>query len=393
MRSSYWLLLVSLYFSQGLPFGFFTQALPVILRQREVDLAAIGLANLLALPWALKFLWAPAVDAVPGPRRRVILPLQLAAAALMAALAGFSVLPVVVLVGAVVLTNTLAATQDIATDGLAVELLPPGARGLGNSVQVAGYRLGMILGGGAMLVLLDELGGVVTFLGAAGALLLATLPLLLGPVPPRAAHPAPPRTAGLFHVWASRPGAWAWMGVLAAYKLGDAFGTGMVKPFCVDRGMDLGDVGWMLGVLGSGLGLLGALIGGRAVARWGPMRTLLAFGTAQVGTMMGYVAASTMSSVAWIWIASAAEHLVSGMATVTLFTAMMDRCRPGQAGTDYTVQASVVVISQGLAAALSGFVAEALGWPLFFAASAGLCALAVLAVARLRAPAPFGWAR
>jgi MFS family permease len=55
-------LLGCLYFSQGLPFGFFTQALPVLMRKLGVSLGAIGLSSLLALPWALKFLWAPAVD-------------------------------------------------------------------------------------------------------------------------------------------------------------------------------------------------------------------------------------------------------------------------------------------------------------------------------------------
>ena len=55
-----WLtVLGSLYFSQGLPMGFFTQALPVVLRERGVDLAAVGAVNLLAAPWALKFLWSP----------------------------------------------------------------------------------------------------------------------------------------------------------------------------------------------------------------------------------------------------------------------------------------------------------------------------------------------
>ena len=37
-------LLTSLYFSQGLPFGFFTQALPVLLRKQGLSLPAIGLA-------------------------------------------------------------------------------------------------------------------------------------------------------------------------------------------------------------------------------------------------------------------------------------------------------------------------------------------------------------
>ena len=43
-------LLGSLYFSQGLPFGFFTQALPVMLREEEYSLAQIGLASMLDMP-------------------------------------------------------------------------------------------------------------------------------------------------------------------------------------------------------------------------------------------------------------------------------------------------------------------------------------------------------
>lgn len=382
-------LLVGLYLSQGLPFGFFTQALPVLMRQQGVDLGTIGLANLLALPWALKFLWAPAIDRVPGPRKRVILPLQLAAMGVLALLALGSSLPLWLLAAAVFTTNTLAATQDIATDALAVEILPPEKRGLGNGIQVAGYRLGMILGGGVMLIVFDKVGQLGTFGAAVGALALATLPLLVFREPPRVPDAAPAHRDALLHVWAARPGAGRWLLVLLIYKFGDAFGTGMVKPFLVDWGFGLEDVGWMLGVLGSAAGLTGAMIGGQVVSRIGRRRALLLFGFLQIMTMVGYAWASSP----WmVWLAVGSEHLISGMATVSLFTAMMDTCRSGHAGTDYTVQASVVVIAQGIGAATSGFVAAALGWPAFFLLSAALCAVAVVVVARHRAPAPFGLA-
>src|SRR3546814_12094455 len=52
---------------------------------------------------------------------------------------------------ALVIFNLLAATQDIATDGLAVHLLQGRDRGLANGIQVGGYRLGMVLGGGLLL--------------------------------------------------------------------------------------------------------------------------------------------------------------------------------------------------------------------------------------------------
>jgi MFS family permease len=62
-------LLASLYLAQGLPYGFFTQALPVLMREQGASLTLIGATSLLYLPWVLKFLWAPAVDAF-GTRRR-----------------------------------------------------------------------------------------------------------------------------------------------------------------------------------------------------------------------------------------------------------------------------------------------------------------------------------
>src|SRR5262249_54585168 len=84
-------LLGSRYFSQGLPFGFFTQALPILLRKQGASLGAIGLTTLLALPWALKFLWAPAVDryALPhvGRRKSWIVPLQIGAVLVLGVLA------------------------------------------------------------------------------------------------------------------------------------------------------------------------------------------------------------------------------------------------------------------------------------------------------------------
>ena len=131
-------LLGALYFAQGLPFGFFVQALPVLLRQRNYSLDEIGLTSLLALPWALKFVWAPVVDRRWSPRfgrrRTWILAMQLAAAITLGVLA---IAPgtdtVVALMTAMIVLNLIAATQDIATDGLAVDILDHHERGLANA--------------------------------------------------------------------------------------------------------------------------------------------------------------------------------------------------------------------------------------------------------------------
>jgi RhtX/FptX family siderophore transporter len=374
-------LLSSLYLSQGLPFGFFTQALPVLMRKQGLSLPAIGLAHLLALPWALKFLWAPPMDrhgsARWGRRRGYILPLQCLSAGLLLSLAlPPGGLDTSVLMAAVLGVNLLAATQDVATDGLAVDLLAPAERGWGNGVQVAAYRVGMILGGGVMLAVFDTVGWRPTLLALGSLLLVASLPIARYREP--ASEPPPTQSLGLSW-WLRRHGAAAWLTLLVVYKAGEALATGMLRTFLVDSGLTLTDIGWMLGGVGFTAGLVGALLGGGLVARLGRRRALLLFGVTQAGAVLLYaLAAHGPASRALLTAVCAVEHVASGMATAAVFTAMMDACRPEHAATDYTVQASLVVLATGGAAAASGFSAAALGYSAHFALSAALCAAGTL---------------
>ena len=88
------IVLFSLYMAQGLPTGVFTQALPTILRSYDVSLQAIGLTGFLAIPWALKFLWAPYLDRFHslkiGRSRSWILPMQVLAIVLLVMVALFN---------------------------------------------------------------------------------------------------------------------------------------------------------------------------------------------------------------------------------------------------------------------------------------------------------------
>jgi RhtX/FptX family siderophore transporter len=382
-------LLGTLYFAQGLPFGFFVQALPVLLRKAGYSLGEIGLSSLLAMPWALKFVWAPVVDRKHWPwlglRRTWILAMQLAATVVLGAIAlvpGSDGLPV--LMAAMLVLNLIAATQDIATDGMAVAMLAPEERGFANGLQVAGYRIGMIVGGGILLGMFAKLGHRGTFAIMTALTVLSSLPVLIAREPrviPSAAlgEGAVPEVHFL-----RRPGAWRIIALVVVYKAGEAFAQGMLRPFLKDLGLELEDIGWLLGTVGFVAGMLGAVLGGVLVNRVGRRRALVAFGFGQVITVFGY-AVLAYGTPTWtelaVWVG--VEHLASGMATAALFTAMMDWSRPESAGTDYTVQASAVVIATGAASALSGFTAQALGYGLHFVLAAVLCVVAIAVVAKL----------
>ncbi len=374
-------LLACLYFSQGLPFGYFTIAIPVMLRAHGMSPEAIGLASVVALPWAFKFLGAPLVDRTRAWGRRAwILPLQAGTVALLLGISAIEPTPerLFVLGVLVFISNLFAATQDIPTDALAIDLLGVDDRGLGNGVQVGAYRFGMIVGGGGLLAAYDTIGWRGACIAMAAMLTLATLPVALYREPPASAHEAPRYGEALRRLIA-RPGMVPWFGLLALYKAGESLGGSVVKLWLKDHGWGLDDIGLLLGLGGSVFGMTGALLGGWAVRHLGRQRALVAFGAFQALAVALWAVPATMGDDRALVIAvTAIEHLASGMATAALFTAMMDACEPRTAASDYTLQACVVVTATIAAAMASGFVLHALGFTGHFVFAGVLCALAML---------------
>ncbi len=362
----------SLYLAQGLPFGFFTQALPVMLRKQHVSLELIGLISLLALPWALKFLLAPTVDR-RGTRRAWVLAMQAATVVTLVLAAGLEASATGPLLAVIAVINALAATQDIATDALAVDLLQRAERGIANGLQVGAYRVGMIIGGGALLVVFDVVGWRGSFIIMAGLVAATTVPVLRLREPPRTAGPGA-SLEGFF----ARPDAWPLLALLFSFKFGEAFGVGMLRPRLVDLGYGLAELGVMVGTVGFAAGLVGAFAGGAWVGRLGRRRALLIFGAAQTAAVLGYSTIGFDAPRALVAVAIALEHLCSGLATATLFTCIMDWSRAEATATDTTVQASTVVVATGQATALSGLSAAKLGYPLHFGLASLFAAGAVI---------------
>jgi len=388
------ILLTSLYFSQGLPAGLLAHALPALLRQHQVSLEFIGYLELLALPWMLKFVWVPYVDRFhfrsTGPHRSWILPMQGAVILLLLVLSQFD--PglifgsyLVPFFAILMLFNVCSATQDIATDGLTVKLLPSAWRGVGNSIQVSGYKLGMIIGGSLLLLAIDRIGWQASFVVLAGLLGLLTLPALVFRERPDINAPGAndPEPASPAFSWESnldffrQPKIALWLLVLVSYKLGDAFGSGMVKPMLVDAGLTLSAIG-SLSLASSVAGMLAAIVGGLLYYRLGPRLTLLGFGLLQAIGIGGFaVIASGHTQMSTIYGVMLFEQMADGMSTVVLFALMMDQCRENHEGADYSLQTCCQVILSGLVGMASGWVASRVGYETLFV-TAGLLGAMVL---------------
>ncbi len=148
-----------LYFIQGIPYGLQSSLLPVYLRSAGHSLTRISLTKILYFPWVLKVLWAPLVDRTGTKRCWLV---GTVAGLALTCLASATISPDVQymsIAGSLLTMNMLASVQDIAADGAAVRLLRgQGELGLGNTVQVVGYKAGSVFAGGGLLAVIDVAG-------------------------------------------------------------------------------------------------------------------------------------------------------------------------------------------------------------------------------------------
>lgn len=379
-------LLGSLYVSQHIPLAFVYEALPVFLRQQNVSLKTLGLLQLLALPLVFKFLWSPLIDRYGvtrwGHYRFWILCFQTGLGVAIALLALINITQqfILLLLG-LLLVSLLSASQDIATDALAIGLLSPAERGLGNGIQRGGNSLGAIIGGGGMLLLLSSWGWRTTLLAMATVLLLAAIPIARHReqiVKPKTPSPVSfKRLLGVYR----RPGMGRWSLILMLYGIGPYMALTMFRPLLVDLGLSIGEIGLLLGVVSYGAGLLGAVVAGLNITRLGRKRALISFSALQIIAIAAYcLPALGFTALPMLYLVATVAQFINGMAMTALFTVMMDKSETTTAGTDYTVQSSVVYISGILGATFSGAIAEAIGYGGVFTVALLFAAITVLAI-------------
>jgi MFS family permease len=379
-------LLGSLYMSQFIPTMFLFQALPVFMRQQGVSRQAIGLLSLLILPSMFNFLWSPLLDRYSftsvGHYQFWIICFQLLIAC--TTVAG-GLLDIqhnfIALLICLFVMCFFCCLQNIATDALAVGLLDVNERGLGNGVQIGGSYLGAVIGGGVMLSLLNYWGWKATMFTLALLVIIALLPVLQHKERSRkpvfeSRHPT--------LAWKSlvkffrRPGIWRWVIILMIYLKGSAIASTMYRPFLVDIGLSLGEIGLLLGVVSYSTGVLGALMAGLLINPLGRKRSLILFGLLQAVSIAIYLLpAFGVSNLPILYLAAISVQFSTSMASTATSTIMMDKSELETSGTDYSIQGSVASFSGIVAAATSGIIAEAFGYQGVFAISVAIAVFGV----------------
>ncbi len=150
-------LLCALYVAQGAPWGFMTIAVVSFLTSKGISIGEAGaLSAWVLLPWTFKLIWAPVIDSVTirsmGRRRSWIIGAEVMMALTLLTLLGMGDLTTrLPLLGAMFfLHNCFASLQDVATDALAVDILPHEEQAVTNGLMWGSKLVGKGAGAAAM---------------------------------------------------------------------------------------------------------------------------------------------------------------------------------------------------------------------------------------------------
>ena len=159
--------MIMLGFSSGLPILLVFSTLSVWLTKAGVERSTVTLFSWAGFAYAFKFLWSPLVDKVSipiflnlGHRRSWLLLTQF--------LIIFSLIltsindpqnNIIITAVCITLVAFFSATQDIIIDAYRIESVDQKLQGSLSSMYIAGYRIGMLVGGAGSLLLASYWGG------------------------------------------------------------------------------------------------------------------------------------------------------------------------------------------------------------------------------------------
>ena len=375
-----------LYFAEGLPFGIAYDVWPVFFRVHGVSLREIGLMSLLSLPWTWKLVWAPLVDRWGSRQHWITACLFVLGATTLAIVPQDASHPSFLMWSLLLLFTTASATQDIAIDAYAVDVATPKTIGSINGTRVSAARVALMVGGGGVVFLADYTSWSNLWVALAIAFFLLAVAAW---VSPRVPLEASERRHAIRPVlqWVFR---WQMVPVLLfvlLFKVGDSTLGRMVKPFWVDRGYSLTEIGAISVTLGTVLTILGALAGGWIVNRVGIFRSLLWLGLAQLVSNLGYVVVAAVDLPREsIYVASVIESFTQGLGTAAFLSFLMNLCDKERAATQYAILSALFALTRDVAGAFTGIGVESLGYAVFFALTTALAlpGLALLPLIRPR---------
>ncbi|MEM6705390.1 MAG: MFS transporter [Acidobacteriota bacterium] len=367
---------VLLSFSSGMPLGLVWIAIPDWMRSADVDIRIVGLFTLAQMPWTFNVLWAPLMDRFRLPflgRRRGWAALaQLALGVGTLGLAGVGDRPEAPWV-ALALTLGVAfaaASQDIAIDAYAIDVLNKHEQGVAVGARIALYRAAMLVAGSWAITAAASVGWSWVCIGLG----LLYLPMLLitvfAPEPPQRFEDPKTMKEAIWYPFIgflSRHRALEILLFVLLFKAGDNFAQALLRPFLNDVGYTAVERGFALGNIGLIMTLAGALLGSIATNFIGLGPSLWIFGFLQMFSNLGYVLLANQPPSPWLmYTAMSFENLTQGLGTGAFSILLFRLTQKRFSATQYALFSTLFGLGRIVSGPVAGFTVDAVGWSNFF---------------------------
>jgi predicted MFS family arabinose efflux permease len=366
--------------------SFFSTVIPVIMRQEHFSLMQIGMLQLMKLPWIVKFLWSPVIDrnsATVADYKRWIFSSEIFYAVIIFAVAFLNFTTDFSLILTLVIISFVAsATQDIATDALAALSFRKADKSLINSAQSMGSFGGSLIGSGLLLLLFRQIGWNSILPCVAVFVLIALLPLYFNKgikIESRRAKASRASLRDIF-LFFTQKGIWKQIVFLALYYSAMIGTLAMLRPYLVDLGYDIKEIGKMSGIFGTATGLVAAFVGGLLIKKIGRKHARLLFALLIVFTTFyfWFMSRNPQPDIQLLYLGIVLLWGSYGMASVAVYTLAMDCVRAGREGTDFTIQIVITHLSGILISTLSGHIADKTNYSVLFLFEFGLACVSLI---------------
>lgn len=417
LRRSPWAWIPTLYLAESLPYVAVMSVSVVMYKRLNLSNSDIAFyTSWLYLPWVIKPFWSPFIDLLKTKRwwtiaTEVIIGASLACVAWTIPGSHFFQLSLAFFW----LMAFSSATHDIAADGYYMQELNPHEQSLYVGIRSTFYRLGTIVGQGALVMLAGELelftrriaySWSLTFYVLAGIFLLFTVYHQF--VLPRPVQDAPPPHVNrhtllrdfveTFASFFKKPQTAAALLFMLLYRFPEALLVKMTDLFLIDPvsagglGLSTMEVGWAKGTMGVFGMTLGGILGGIAISVGGLKKWLwpMVWSITLPDLVYVYLSLSQTQSIPVISLCLFVEQFGYGFGFTAYMLYLIYYSRGQHQTAHYAFCTGFMALSMMLPGMIAGQLQEWLGYSHFFIAVMGCCVLTVWVATLLRIDADFG---
>jgi MFS transporter, PAT family, beta-lactamase induction signal transducer AmpG len=371
--------------ASGFGFTLVAATLTTWLSELEISRKSIGLFAWVLLVFSFKPLWAWMVDSIRIPILTKLIGHR----------RSWLLVADIILIIAIVLLATsdpannvewtaicaifvafAAATQDIVIDAYRIEILKPEEMAAGAGMSQYGWRTGAFVTSAGVLVAATYFGWPVAYLltivmiafgfGAA---------FLLGEPKAHAAAVQREQPKGSvydlvlrpFAEFLTRPAAWAILLFILVHKIGDTMANLMLRNLFVTLEFTKKEIALYDVSVGQVALLIGIFLGGLAYARFGTAKTMF---ISLILMMVSNLSFAGLAVIGHSNLALAAamgfENFASGVGGVVVVAYLSSLCNLAFTASQYALFSAAAAILGRFLSGFSGFVIDAIGYPLFY---------------------------